>query len=310
MTKSIIEKLAVGASVMLFSMSSLAITFPNNDDDDDDDVIVPIPCEVDCDFTRGPDPSIRYLEAEDGPYTVRTTNVPSSAGSFSGGTIHYPTGTTGTMGAIAVASGFIAPEGDIIWWGPRLASHGFVVITISTPSFDGENRRATQLSEALDYVISESNSSGNAISGMVDATRLGAMGWSMGGGGSLKLATDRELKAIIPTAPYYDQGNDFDTITASTLIIACENDNVASVDGQSSVFYNDIPASTDKALLVIAGGAHSCVTSGNANEDIMGKYGVSWMKRYLDEDARYDQFLCGPNHTADGSISEYRDNCN
>jgi len=308
MNKSFIEKLAVSASIMLFSISSLAWT-PSPDPTPDPDP-TPEPCQGDCDFTRGPDPSISYLEADNGPYTVRTADVPSSAGSFNGGTIHYPSGTTGTMGAIAVASGFLAPEGDIIWWGPRLASHGFVVITINTPTFDGEDRRATQLSEALDYVIAQSNSNGSDISGMVDATRLGAMGWSMGGGGALKLATDRALKAIIPTAPYYDQGNDFDTITASTLIIACENDSVASVDGHASEFYNDIPASTDKAMLEIAGAAHSCVTSGNANEDIMGKYGVAWMKRFMDEDARYNQFLCGPNHTSDGDISEYRENCN
>jgi dienelactone hydrolase len=307
MNKLLIEKIVVSASVMLFSMSSLGFT-PSPTPDPVPDL--PEPCQVDCNFERGPDPSVSSLEAKDGPYTVRTTSVPSSAGSFSGGTIHYPTGTTGTIGAIAVVSGFLAPEGDIIWWGPRLASHGFVVISISTPSFDGENRRA-QLSEALDYVISESNSSGSAISGMVDGNRLGAIGWSMGGGGSLKLATDRELKAIIPTAPYYDQSNDFDTITAPTLIIACENDSVASVSGHSSVFYNDIPASTDKAMLEIAGGAHSCVTSGNANEDVMGKYGVAWMKRFIDEDVRYDQFLCGPSHVAEagGVMSDYQNTC-
>jgi dienelactone hydrolase len=305
MNKSYIEKLAVSASVMLFSMSSFAFTPSPNPTPDPGPT--PEPCQGDCNFTRGPDPSVSYLEADNGPYTVRTVDVPSSAGSFSGATIHYPSGTSGTMGAIAVVSGFLAPEGDIIWWGPRLASHGFVVITISTPSFDGENRRATQLSEALDYVISQSNSSRSAISGMVDANRLGAMGWSMGGGGALKLATDRELKAIIPTAPYYDQSNDFDTITAPALIIACENDSVAT---NSLGFYNDIPATTDKAMLEIAGGAHSCVTSGNANEDLMGKYAVSWMKRFIDEDGRYDQFLCGPNHTSDSAISDYKENCN
>jgi len=307
MNKSFIEKLAVSVSVMLFSMSSLGFTPSPTPTPDPDPT--PEPCQGDCDFTRGPDPSISYLEADNGPYTVRTTDVPSSAGSFNGGTIHYPSGTTGTMGAIAVASGFLAPEGDIIWWGPRLASHGFVVITISTPTFDGEDRRATQLSEGLNYVIAQSNSAGSAISGMVDANRLGAMGWSMGGGGSLKLATDRELKAIIPTAPYYDQGNDFDTITAPTLIIACEDDSVASVDRHASAFYNDIPVSTDKAMLEIEGASHQCVTSGNDYEDLMGKYGVSWMKRFIDEDTRYDQFLCGPNHISDPDVSEYRENC-
>jgi len=33
------------------------------------------------------------------------------------------------------------------------------------------------------------------------------------------------------------------------------------------------------------------------------------MKRHLDNDTRYSQFLCGPNHTSDRDISEYRGNC-
>jgi len=310
MNKSILEKIAVGTGTLLFSIS--AFSFTPTPTPDPDPTPVPEPCQVDCDFTRGPIPTASDLEKDDGPYTVRTIDVPSSAGSFNGGTIHYPTGTTGTMGAIAVVSGFLAPEGDIIWWGPRLASHGFVVITISTPTFDGEDRRATQLSEALDYVIAQSNSNGSDISGMVDGSRLGAMGWSMGGGGSLKLATDRELKAIIPTAPYYGQSNDFDTITTPTLIIACENDSVASVSNHAQPFYNDIPASTPKAFMEIAEGAHSCVTSGNSDEDTMGKYGIAWMKRFIDEDTRYDQFLCGPSHVteANGVLSDYQDTCN
>jgi len=162
----------------------------------------------------------------------------------------------------------------------------------------------------LDYVISQSNSSSSAISGMVDSSRLGVIGWSMGGGGSLKLATDRHLEAIIPQAPYYSGRNDFDEITTPTLIIACENDSVASVSSHASPFYNDIPNSTDKAFLEINNGSHYCANSGNANEDILGKYGVAWMKRFIDNDTRYNQFLCGPNHESDTAISEYRDTCN
>jgi len=37
---------------------------------------------------------------------------------------------------------------------------------------------------------------------------------------------------------------------------------------------------------------------------------VSWMKLFMDDDSRYSQFLCGPNHAANSAISEYRDTCN
>jgi dienelactone hydrolase len=307
MMKSIIARLAIGTSVLLFSVSAFSFT-PGPTPDPDPD---PNPCEVDCDFSRGPNPTASYLEAASGPYTVRTMRVSSSVTGFGGGTIHYPTGTTGKMGAIAVVPGFLAGESSISWWGPRLASHGFVVITIATNSaFDQPASREAQLGRALDYVIAQSNASGNAISGMVDSSRVGAMGWSMGGGGTLRIASGGRLSAAIPLAPWHTGSNDFNQISTPTLIIACENDGTAPVNSHASPFYNRIPASTDKAYLEINNGGHSCANGGGSNGGLLGKYGVSWMKRFIDKDTRYNQFLCGPNHASNSAISEYRETCN
>ncbi|MBB2495982.1 alpha/beta hydrolase [Pseudomonas sp. UL070] len=214
------------------------------------------------------------------------------------------------MGAIAVIPGFLSYEDSIEWWGPRLASHGFVVMTMNTSTiYDQPDSRATQLSKALDYVISQSNTSSSPIYGKVDSTRLGAIGWSMGGGGSLKLSTQRSLNAIIPQAPYYAGLNSFNTIKTPALILACSADAVAPVGVHASPFYNKIPSTTPKAFLEIYGGSHFCANSGYPNQDLLGLYGISWMKRFIDFDTRYSQFLCGPNHTASGTISEYRQNC-
>ncbi len=214
------------------------------------------------------------------------------------------------MGAIAVIPGYLSYEDSIEWWGPRLASHGFVVMTMNTSTiYDQPDSRATQLSKALDYVISQSNTSSSPIYGKVDSTRLGAIGWSMGGGGSLKLSTQRSLNAIIPQAPYYAGSNSFNTIKTPALILACSVDAVAPVAVHASPFYNKIPSTTPKAFLEIYGGSHFCANSGYPNQDLLGLYGISWMKRFIDFDTRYSQFLCGPNHTADGTISEYRQNC-
>ena len=170
-------------SAFLFSMSALGFNPPSDPEPDPD----PTPCETGCDFTRGPNPTESYLEASSGPYSVRTIDVSRYVSGFGGGTIHYPIGTTGEMGAIAIVPGFLAGESSIQWWGPRLASHGFVVITISTNSvFDQPDSRSAQLGSALDYVIARSNSTTSAIFGMVDGARVGAMGWSMGGGGTLR----------------------------------------------------------------------------------------------------------------------------
>lgn len=307
MNTSIIDKIVVGTSALLFSISAFSFT-PSPTPDPVPD---PEPCQGECDFTRGPAPTASYLEAASGPYSVNTVDVARSVSGFGGGTIHYPNNTSGTMGAIAVVPGFLAAESSISWWGPRLASHGFVVITIATNStFDQPASREAQLGSALDYVISQSNSNNSAISGMVDSSRVGVMGWSMGGGGALRSASGNRLSAAIPLAPWNTGSNNFNQIETPTMIIACENDSVASVGTHASPFYNRIPSSTDKAFLEINNGSHSCANGGGSNGGLLGKMGVSWMKRFIDQDTRYSQFLCGPNHEANSAISEYRDTCN
>lgn len=309
MNKSILKKLSFGTSVLLVSMNALSWTpspTPNPDPIPD-----PTPCQDDCDFTRGPNPTPSSLEASTGPYSIATRSVASSVSGFGGGTLHYPTNTTGTMGAIAVVPGFLLQESSIDFWGPKLASHGFVVITISANSgFDQPASRATQLGRALDYVINQSNGSDSPISGMVDTTRLGVVGWSMGGGGALQLASGDRLSAAIPIAPWNQGGNRFDQIETPTLVIACENDVVAPVNSHASPFYNRIPSTTDKAYLEINGGSHFCANDGGSIGGLLGKYGVSWMKRFIDNDLRYDAFLCGPDHADNRSVSEYRGTCN
>ncbi|GAA6136217.1 lipase [Oceaniserpentilla sp. 4NH20-0058] len=272
-----------------------------------------VPCN-DCSngFERGSVATTSQLEANSGPYSVSTISVSSwSASGFGGGTIHYSTESGGEQGVIAVIPGYLSYESSIEWWGPRLASWGFTVITIDTNSiYDQPDSRADQLSAALDHVIDEAANSSSAIYGLVDSSRVGVIGWSMGGGGSLKLSTERSIDAAIPQAPYYSGSNDFDQITTPTFIIACENDTVAPVSSHASPFYNDIPSSTPKAFLEINGGDHYCANTGYSDEDILGRNGVAWMKRFIDQDTRYSQFLCGPNFESDSSISEYRDTCN
>ena len=117
---------ACGAGALLFSMSALANNPPPTDPDPGDGGSSP--------YQRGPDPSVSFLEADRGNYSVSTSRVSGLVSGFGGGTIHYPSGTTGTMAAIVVIPGFVSAESSIEWWGPKLASYGFVVMTIDTVS--------------------------------------------------------------------------------------------------------------------------------------------------------------------------------
>ncbi|HEY0820382.1 MAG TPA: dienelactone hydrolase family protein, partial [Rhizobacter sp.] len=156
-------------------------------------------------YAKGPDPTVSALEASRGPFAIRSTTISrTSASGFGGGTIYYPT-AAGTYGAIAVSPGFTAYQSSIRWIGERLASHGFVVITIDTiTTSDQPDSRGRQLKAALDRVVSLSRSSSSVIYNKVDSTRLGVAGHSMGGGGTLAAARDNPgYKAAVPIAPWH-----------------------------------------------------------------------------------------------------------
>jgi dienelactone hydrolase len=253
-------------------------------------------------YERGPAPTESSIEATRGSFAVSQTSVSSlSVSGFGGGTIYYPTSTSsGTFGAIAVAPGFTAAQSSMSWYGPRLASQGFVVFTIDTNSrYDQPSSRADQLGAALDYLTRTSS-----VRTRIDATRLGAMGHSMGGGGTIELANDRPaLQAAIPLTPWHTTKS-WSRVTVPTMVIGAENDSVASVGSHAEPFYNSIPASSEKAYLELDGASHFAPNTANTT---IAKYSISWLKRFIDNDTRYEQFLC-PKPT-DREISEYRDTC-
>jgi alpha-beta hydrolase superfamily lysophospholipase len=253
-------------------------------------------------FERGPDPTENLIEASRGPFAVSQTNVSGLVTGFGGGTIYYPTTTSeGTFGAVAISPGFTATQSSIAWMGPRLASHGFVVITIDTNTiFDQPDSRGDQLLAALDY-MTRTNAT---VRGRIDSSRLAVAGHSMGGGGSLEAASSRpSLQAAVPLAPW-NSDKTWSELRTPTFIIGGENDSVASVSSHAIPFYNSIPTSAEKAYMELENASHFFPQTPNTT---MAKYMVSWLKRFVDNDTRYEQFLCpAPN---DGTISEYRNTC-
>ena len=253
-------------------------------------------------YERGPAPTLSALQASRGPYAVSNISVSRLAVSgFGGGEIYYPTTTSdGTFGAIAISPGFTAYWSSISWLGPRLASHGFVVIGIETnTTADQPASRGNQLLAALDYLTRSS-----AVRGRIDAGRLAVAGHSMGGGGSLEAASDRpSLQAAVPLAPW-NTDKTWSELRVPTLIIGGESDTIAPVASHSIPFYNSIPSSAEKSYLELNNASHFFPQSVNTPTAVQM---VSWLKRFVDNDTRYDQFICpGPGGL---NISEYRSTC-
>jgi len=256
-------------------------------------------------FERGPAPTLASIQATTGPFAVSTTTVASSAtsGRFGGGTIYFPTDTSqGTFGAVAIAPGFTERQSSISWLGPRLASQGFVIFTIDTNSTgDNPSSRATQLLAALDFLTQTSS-----VRAEVDASRLGVSGHSMGGGGTLEASVTRpSLKAAVPMAPWDANMKNFSNDRVPTLIVAAQNDSIAPVRQHAMVFYNSIPTTQPKMYLELAGASHTATNHANTTQ---AQFEISWLKRFIDNDTRYTQFLC-PTPSTSSTISTINNTC-
>jgi len=249
-------------------------------------------------FRKGPDPSDTGLNAAPGPFAIQSLVVPGSG--FGGGTIYYPT-EPGVYGGIAVVPGFVSAQSTIQWYGPALASRGFVVITIDTNSpLDQPASRGDQLLAALTTIKTNAT-----VASKVDPNRLGVMGWSMGGGGSLEAAAKNgAIKGLVSLAGWNTTTN-WARLMTPALVVACQGDSIAPESAHSVPFYNSLGG--EKAYLEIATGNHFCPTTPN---NTIAKYAISWMKRWIDNDTRYTGFICNtPETPAPPLASEWHSSC-
>ncbi|MDT0310439.1 alpha/beta hydrolase [Streptomyces sp. DSM 44917] len=256
---------------------------------------------ADEEFRRGPDPTLAAIQAQEGPFDYATVTVPDRP-TFDGGTIYYPTDTSqGTFGGIAISPGYTADQSSIAWYGRTLASHGFVVFTINTESvYDQPDSRGRQLLDALDYLTGTSS-----VRARVDPGRLAVAGHSMGGGGALRASfLHPGLQASVPLTPYHTWKS-WSNTTVPTMIFGSENDTVTPVGQHAERFYASLGA-PERAYLELNNGTHTTPVSFDTT---IAQYTVAWLKLYVDNDTRYERFLC-PAPPAGGPIEEYRStNC-
>jgi dienelactone hydrolase len=115
------------------------------------------------------------------------------------------------------------------------------------------------------------------------------MGWALGGGATLIAANQRpELRAAIGLAAWGPRPR-FAENQVPTLLLAGSADDIAG--GRSQGFFASLPATTPKMLFEVAGGAHDIANDPSSADGEIGRYGLSWLKVFLEGDERYRQFL-------------------
>ena len=152
---------------------------------------------------------------KEGPYAISAQTIPASG--FGKGTVYSPN-TTGKYALVAVCPGFVSAESSITEISKRLATHGFVVVTIGTKTLlDFPSSRASQLLAALKAASAVTT---GPAAGKIDVTRQVVAGWSMGGGGTLEAAAATPgLKAAVAYAPWNLSSSKYKSITVPSAII-------------------------------------------------------------------------------------------
>ena len=141
-----------------------------------------------------------------GPHpTSKQTAQHLCSKSFTSATIYYPTSDgPKLLPSIVIVGGWGCGEQKMSAWAPFYASHGFVAMTIGTPTpwRDAPAARCQALLDASRALQSEHERDGSVLQGRLDVSRRAVQGYSLGGGGAqLAALNDQTLKCVIALCP-------------------------------------------------------------------------------------------------------------
>jgi dienelactone hydrolase len=252
-------------------------------------------------FEKGPEPTAAALNAT-GPYTLGTHKISATqakAFNFGGATVYYPTGAKAagqTFGVVALMPGFLAFQAVYENLVKQIASHGFVVINLdSVARTDQPDTRASEMADGLQHVIDLAKAGSVPYAAVADVSRRAVVGNSMGGGAVLSAAVaDPTLKAAVALQPWH-LTKSFAGDKVPTLVVACEKDTIAPNKTHSDVFYGSLTPDLPRGEVEIKGASHVCATFLAPKVQLAsnGKVTIAWLKRFLDEDMRYDAMVKG-----------------
>jgi dienelactone hydrolase len=244
---------------------------------------------------RGGDPTDLTVNNA-GPYRVSSYGIFDKGAvrdgdGFGGFDIYYPANATPPFAIVAIVPGFVSDRSWVGDWAPFLASHGIAAF-LTEPNWltDDPNARKDALLDALVSMKGENTRSGSPLQGKLEVNRTAVLGWSMGGGGALLAAAeDPSLKAAIGICPWNLFALSYIGVRVPSLMFGGTSDILAG--GMPNEFYHAMPSSTPKLLFDLDGGDHWYANSPSGHWNAVGRFGLSFLKVFLEGDERYRKFL-------------------
>ena len=211
---------------------------------------------------------------------------------YLGSTLYYPIAAEGPFSSLILVPGFVSPESALSSWGPYLASHGIIVMTIGTNTLtDLPIDRANALLDAFVTLEEENNRENSPVFQQIDINKISVGGHSMGGGGAQIAATmDDNLKSVISLNPWIQPWLvNFDYLNHSVpiLTISGQDDTTAPVNEHANVHYDYTPNTTPKAIYEIENGSHSTGRFPSTANNYVGKIVLSWLNYFASDNDCY-----------------------
>jgi dienelactone hydrolase len=276
----------------------------SSDDEDaprDDDVVDP---SDDDEAARPPQPSQPEVVSDPGatgPYTVATHSEGRADAGYASAVLYVPKDARAErLPATSLVGGYSNTKEDVVWMAEQLASHGYIVLAFTpTNNFSGDAGIWAQGHEAaLRKLTAEDARQGSPIFGKVDRERLGLVGFSMGGAGTIIAANAMpEVRAAIALCAYRPQTP---SGPSALMMITGTADTVAD-PGAIEAAYSSMTSEASHAFLSFKDFGHGDVLRSTRFRPQLAKYMTAFYQLELAGIAGYERFLAGSEGEAERS---------
>ena len=251
--------------------------------------------------------------SSNGPERVCSYSTGLTSISYASARVSYPCNLSGKAPATTLTGGFTNTKEQMYWLADHLSSHGFIVITMTPTNILGTPLNwETAHKGGIRQLKDENGRLLSAIRNKVDTNKLGIMGFSMGGGGTLLAAADlgSEIKTAVPLAPWLGTlSPTYRNIKAKTLVVSGSSDIVA-FPGVIAGYYRNLPTTITRGWAEFTGVGHDdfySITASSTNQTRIKNLVTSFLKVNLAGDTSYQGYLNGAQRNASWFTNyEYR----
>lgn len=229
-------------------------------------------------------------------YTLSRTQTPGGA------TVYYPNTAKPPFSGLVFTPPYTGTQSMFAAWGPFFASHGIVLVTMDTSTtLDSVDQRASQQKQVLDALKRENTRSASPLYGKLNTARLGAVGWSMGGGATwINSAEYSGLKTAMSLAGHNLTAVDIDSKGYNTKVPTLILNGALDLTylgglGQSIGVYNAIPRGIPKVIYEVASAGHFDWGSPTAANRAVAGIALAFHKTFLDGDTRWVSYIRRPS---------------